>query len=60
MRLDRIELFQVAIQLAKPFHPTWNPGYPQTEKRFTLLRLTTDDGSRGLLTALRLARRRRR
>jgi L-alanine-DL-glutamate epimerase-like enolase superfamily enzyme len=48
MKVDRIELFHVAIPLPKPFYPSWIPGYPQTECRFTLLRLTTDDGVQGL------------
>jgi D-galactarolactone cycloisomerase len=48
MKIDRIELFHVAIPLPKPFYPSWIPGYPQTVNRFTLLRLTTDDGVQGL------------
>jgi L-alanine-DL-glutamate epimerase-like enolase superfamily enzyme len=43
-RIERLELFHVAIPLEKPFYPAWIPGYPQTESRFTLLRLTTGDG----------------
>jgi D-galactarolactone cycloisomerase len=48
MKVDRIELFHVAIPLPKPFYPAWIPGYPQTVNRFTLLRLTTDEGAQGL------------
>ncbi len=48
MKVDRIELYHVAIPLSKPFYPAWIPGYPQTVNRFTLLRLTTDDGVQGL------------
>ncbi len=48
MKVDRIELFHVAIPLPKPFYPAWIPGYPQTVNRFTLLRLTTDEGVQGL------------
>ena len=48
MKIDRIELFHVAFPLDKPFHPAWIPGYPQTVNRFTLARLTTDEGVRGL------------
>ncbi len=48
MKVDRIELFHVAIPLPKPFYPAWIPGYPQTVNRFTLMRLTTDDGVQGL------------
>jgi D-galactarolactone cycloisomerase len=48
VKVDRIELYHVAIPLPKPFYPAWIPGYPQTVNRFTLLRLTTDDGVQGL------------
>jgi L-alanine-DL-glutamate epimerase-like enolase superfamily enzyme len=48
MKIDRIELFHVAIPLKKPFYPAWIPGYPQTANRFTLARLTTDDGVQGI------------
>jgi D-galactarolactone cycloisomerase len=48
VKIDRIELFHVAIPLPKPFYPSWIPGYPQTENRFTLIRLTTDEGVQGL------------
>jgi L-alanine-DL-glutamate epimerase-like enolase superfamily enzyme len=48
MKIDRIELFHVAIPLPEPFYPAWIPGYPQTVNRFTLLRATTDDGVQGL------------
>jgi D-galactarolactone cycloisomerase len=40
----RIELFHVAIPLPAPFYPAWIPGMPQTENRFTLIRVTTNDG----------------
>ena len=39
MNVDRIELFHVGIPLPKPFHPAWIPGHPETECRFTLLRV---------------------
>jgi D-galactarolactone cycloisomerase len=52
MKVDRIELYHVAIPLPKPFYPAWIPGYPQTVNRFTLLRLTTDDGVQGLAAGL--------
>lgn len=48
MKIDRIELFHVSIPLEKPFYPAWIPGYPQTANRFTLARLTTDDGIQGI------------
>ena len=46
-RIDRLALFHVAVPMAAPFYPSWIPGYPQTESRFTLLKLTTDDGAVG-------------
>jgi len=58
MKIDRIELFHVAIPLEKPFHPAWIPGYPQTANRFTLARLTTDDGVQGLAAGIAFERER--
>ena len=43
----RIELYHVAIPLPAPFYPSWIPGYPQTENRFTLIKVITDDGAIG-------------
>jgi L-alanine-DL-glutamate epimerase-like enolase superfamily enzyme len=43
----RIELFHVEYPLPAPFYPSWIPDFPQTENRFTLLRVTTDDGVTG-------------
>jgi L-alanine-DL-glutamate epimerase-like enolase superfamily enzyme len=40
----RIELFHVAIPLPATFRPAWIPGMPQNENRFTLVRVTTEDG----------------
>ncbi|MBT8056433.1 MAG: mandelate racemase/muconate lactonizing enzyme family protein [Xanthomonadales bacterium] len=48
MKIDRIELFHLAFPLEKPFYPAWIPGYPQTVNRFTLARMTTDEGVQGL------------
>ncbi len=47
-RIARVELFHVEIPLDEPFHPSWIPGYPQTQNRMTLIRLTTDDGIVGV------------
>lgn len=47
-RIARIELFHGNVKLAQPFFPSWIPGYPQTHNRFTLIRLTTDDGLTGV------------
>ncbi|MGW8268074.1 MAG: mandelate racemase/muconate lactonizing enzyme family protein [Longimicrobiales bacterium] len=58
MKIDRIELFHVAIPLPKPFHPAWIPGYPQTENRFTLMRVTTDDGVQGMAAGVAFERER--
>jgi len=58
MKIDRIELFHVAIPLSKPFYPSWIPGYPQTVNRFTLLRLTTDDGVQGIAAGMAFERER--
>jgi len=46
-RIERIELFHVTVPLPAPFYPSWIPGYPQTESRFTLLKMTTKDGVEG-------------
>ena len=58
MKIDRIELYHVAIPLPKPFYPAWIPGYPQTMNRLTLLRLTTDDGVQGIAAGLAFERER--
>jgi L-alanine-DL-glutamate epimerase-like enolase superfamily enzyme len=58
MKIDRIELFHVSIPLEQPFHPAWIPGYPQTANRFTLARLTTDDGVRGIAAGVAFERER--
>jgi D-galactarolactone cycloisomerase len=58
MKVDRIELFHVAIPLPKPFYPAWIPGYPQTVNRFNLCRLTTDDGVQGLAAGVAFERER--
>ena len=48
MRITHVELYHISIPLKKTFYPSWIPGYPQTHNRFTLLKLTTDDGLEGL------------
>jgi D-galactarolactone cycloisomerase len=58
MKIDRIELFHVAIPLERPFHPAWIPGYPQTLNRFTLACFTTDDGVQGLAAGIAFERER--
>lgn len=46
-KIERIELFHVNVPLPEPFWASWIPGYPQTHLRYTLLKLTTDDGLEG-------------
>lgn len=45
--IRRVELFHVAVPLPEAFYPSWIPGLPQTENRFTLIRILTDDGVEG-------------
>lgn len=45
--IARIELFHVAIPLPAPFYPSWIPGFPQTENRFTLIKIITSSGVEG-------------
>jgi L-alanine-DL-glutamate epimerase-like enolase superfamily enzyme len=53
-----VELFHVAVPLPAPFHPSWIPGFPQIQNRFTLLRVTTDDGVVGLAAGPAMGRER--
>jgi D-galactarolactone cycloisomerase len=46
-KVARIELFHVVIPLPAPFYPSWIPGLPQMENRFTLIKVITDDGVEG-------------
>ncbi len=46
-KIARIELYHVAIPLPAPFYPSWIPGFPQTENRFTLIKVITEDGVEG-------------
>ncbi len=59
MKIDRIELFHVAVPLPAPFHPSWIPGFRQTDNRFDLLRLETTDGIVGWSAAPRMGFERR-
>jgi len=47
MKITAMELYHVSVPLKETFWPTWIPGYPQTHNRFTLIKLTTDDGITG-------------
>jgi len=57
--IERIELFHVAVPLAKPFYPSWIPGYPQTENRFDLIRIVTKSGLEGWSAGPAMGRERR-
>jgi len=46
-RISRIELYHVRIPLDATFYPSWIPGYPQTENRFDMVRITTKSGVEG-------------
>ncbi len=58
MRIDRIDLWHVAVELPAPFRPAWIPGFVQTENRFDLIRLTTACGIEGWSAAPRMGRER--
>ncbi|MFH0824900.1 MAG: mandelate racemase/muconate lactonizing enzyme family protein [Pseudomonadota bacterium] len=45
--IARIELYHVAIPLPAPFYPSWIPGFPQMENRFTLIKVITASGVEG-------------
>ncbi|MBW1806972.1 MAG: mandelate racemase/muconate lactonizing enzyme family protein [Deltaproteobacteria bacterium] len=47
-KVERIELYHVNVPLDEPFYPSWIPGYPQTHVRFTVIRVTSDDGISGV------------
>jgi L-alanine-DL-glutamate epimerase-like enolase superfamily enzyme len=57
-RVARIELFHVAIPLPATFRPAWIPGMPQNENRFTLVKITTDDGVVGWSAGAAIGRER--
>lgn len=47
MRISQIDLWHVEVPLEGTFYPSWIPGFPQTENRFTLIRLRTASGLEG-------------
>lgn len=57
--IERVELFHVAVPLARPFYPSWIPGYPQTENRFDLIRIVTKSGIEGWSAGPAMGRERR-
>ena len=58
MRIERIDLWHVAVPLPAPFRPAWIPGLTQTDNRFDLIRLTTRSGLEGWSAAPRMGRER--
>lgn len=43
----RVELFHFGAPLPATFRPSWIPGFPQTENRCTLIKVTTKSGVTG-------------
>jgi D-galactarolactone cycloisomerase len=58
MRITQIDLWHVAIPTRVPFRPSWIPGLPQTQNRFTLLRLRTASGLEGWSAGVAMSRER--
>lgn len=58
MKLTQIDLWHVAIPAPEPFYPSWIPGFPQTENRFTLARLSTASGVVGWSAGAAMGRER--
>ncbi len=56
--IARIELFHARVPLPARFYPSWIPGFPQVQNRFTLLRVTTDDGVQGISAGPAMSRER--
>jgi D-galactarolactone cycloisomerase len=55
MKIERIELWHVAVPLPAPFRPSWIPGLATTENRFDVVRLTTASGLEGWSAAPAMA-----
>jgi L-alanine-DL-glutamate epimerase-like enolase superfamily enzyme len=58
MKIVGIDLWHVAVKTPAPFYPSWIPGFPQTENRFTLIRLRTASGLEGYGAGPAIARER--
>lgn len=58
MRITEIDLWHVSIPTPEPFYPSWIPGFPQTDNRFTLLRIGTAAGLQGWSAGSALSRER--
>jgi L-alanine-DL-glutamate epimerase-like enolase superfamily enzyme len=57
-RVARVELYHVAIPLPATFRPAWIPGMPANENRFTLVKITTEDGVEGFSAGPAIGRER--
>lgn len=58
MKITEIDLWHVSIPLGGAFYPSWIPGFPQTENRFTLVRLRTASGVEGFSAGPAMSRER--
>ncbi len=58
MKISAMELYHVSVPLKETFWPTWIPGYPQTHNRFTLIKITTDDGIEGYSAGVAMGKER--
>ena len=56
--IARIELYHVRVPLPARFYPSWIPGFPMVQNRFTLLRVFTDDGVEGISAGPAMSRER--
>ena len=56
--IARIEMYQVAVPLPATHYPAWIPGLPQTENRFDLIRVITEDGVEGFAAGPRMGNER--
>jgi len=57
-KITRIELYHIAAPLPAKFYPSWIPGFPQTENRFTLIKVITEDGVEGFSAGPAMGRER--
>jgi L-alanine-DL-glutamate epimerase-like enolase superfamily enzyme len=58
MKIKTIELYHVSVPLKKTFWPAWIPGYPQTHNRFTLIKITSDEGLEGYSAGIAMGKER--
>lgn len=58
MRIDRVDMWHVALPAPMAFRPAWIPGFGMRENRFDLLRITTRSGVQGWAAAPAMGRER--